>query len=87
MWYKHRNTSRFASKSFRPQVDLNLFMLLFSFEMSALTSLRSVHALVNRFLIFARLPFFFGKDNYVRINYKTSRFKQKQTREKFAMHI
>jgi predicted FMN-binding regulatory protein PaiB len=26
-----------------------------------LTSLRSVHALVNRFLIFARLPFFLAK--------------------------
>jgi hypothetical protein len=78
------NTSRFAPKSFRPQVDLNLFTLLFSFEMSALTltSLRSVHA--YNFCAFA---VFFGKDNYVRINYKTSRFKQKQTREKFAMHI
>jgi hypothetical protein len=41
--------------------------------------------LVNRFLIFAHLPVFLATG--VRINYKTSRFKQKQTREKFAMHI
>jgi hypothetical protein len=43
--------------------------------------------LVNRFLIFAHLPVFLANTTGVRINYKTSRFKQKQTHEKFAMHI
>jgi hypothetical protein len=43
--------------------------------------------LVNRFLIFAYLAVFLANTTGVRINYKTSRFKQKQTREKFAMHI
>jgi hypothetical protein len=51
----------------------------------ALTSLK--RALVYRFLIFACLPFFLAKTTGVRINYKTSRFKQKQMHEKFAMHI
>jgi hypothetical protein len=60
---------------------------LFSFEMSALALTSLKHALVNRFLIFACLPFFLAKTTGVRINYKTSRFKQKQMHEKFAMHI
>jgi hypothetical protein len=52
----------------------------------ALTSLKRA-CTSEQVFNFCAFAVFLAKTTGVRINYKTSRFKQKQMREKFAMHI